>query len=62
VVIREGAADALRACLELISQRESQQRPQWYQNIYDEAQKGNFNFNFLKFKIIIIFPLLLFPN
>ena len=40
VVIREGAADALRACLELISQRESQQRAPWYQNIYDEYQKG----------------------
>ena len=49
VVIREGAADALRACLELISQRESQQRPQWYQNIYDEANKSKLLFSLLLF-------------
>ena len=49
VVIREGAADALRACLELISQRESQQRPQWYQNIYDEANKSKLLFSLLFF-------------
>ncbi|EAL66546.1 protein kinase, Atypical group [Dictyostelium discoideum AX4] len=40
VAIREGAVEALRACLELISERESRLRLQWYQKIYDEAQKS----------------------
>ncbi|KYQ91695.1 protein kinase [Tieghemostelium lacteum] len=40
VAIRDGAVEALRACLELISERESRLRLQWYQKIYDEAQKA----------------------
>ncbi|KAF2071336.1 hypothetical protein CYY_007349 [Polysphondylium violaceum] len=40
LAIREGAVEALRACLELISERESRLRLQWYQKIYDEAQKA----------------------
>ncbi|EGC32838.1 protein kinase, atypical group [Dictyostelium purpureum] len=40
VAIREGAVEALRACLDLISERESRLRLQWYQKIYDEAQKS----------------------
>ncbi|KAJ3083694.1 phosphatidylinositol kinase- protein kinase tor1, partial [Quaeritorhiza haematococci] len=40
VTIREGAADALNACLELVYQRESQLRRQWYRKIFEEAQKG----------------------
>eukprot|EP01132_Coremiostelium_polycephalum_P005602 gene5602-6970_t len=40
VAIREGAVEALRACLELIAERESRLRLQWYQKIYDEAQKA----------------------
>lgn len=40
VVIREGAIEALRACLELISERESRLRQQWYQKILEEALKG----------------------
>jgi FKBP12-rapamycin complex-associated protein len=40
VTIREGAADALSACLYLVSQRESSSRKQWYRKIYDEIHKG----------------------
>ncbi|GAM16986.1 hypothetical protein SAMD00019534_001610 [Acytostelium subglobosum LB1] len=40
LAIREGAVEALRACLELISERESRLRQQWYQKIYDESQKA----------------------
>ncbi|KAI8813143.1 armadillo-type protein [Cladochytrium replicatum] len=40
VVIRDGAAEALNACLDLINQRESNQRNQWYRKIDEEAQKG----------------------
>eukprot|EP01133_Synstelium_polycarpum_P000171 gene171-204_t len=40
VAIREGAVEALRACLELIAERESRLRLQWYQKIYDESQKA----------------------
>ncbi|KAJ3318282.1 phosphatidylinositol kinase- protein kinase tor1, partial [Blyttiomyces sp. JEL0837] len=40
VVIREGGAEALSACLSLLQQRESQQRRQWYRKIYDEAERG----------------------
>lgn len=39
-VIRECAVEALGACLKLISQRESRFRLQWYQKIFEEAQKG----------------------
>eukprot|EP00026_Physarum_polycephalum_P000091 Phypoly_transcript_00091.p1 GENE.Phypoly_transcript_00091~~Phypoly_transcript_00091.p1 ORF type:complete len:2307 (+),score=451.47 Phypoly_transcript_00091:133-7053(+) len=38
--IRECAAEALRACLELIAERESRMRLQWYQKIYEEAFRG----------------------
>jgi serine/threonine-protein kinase mTOR len=40
VQIREGAADALNACLVLVQQRESNLRRQWYKKIFDEIQKG----------------------
>lgn len=40
VGIREGAAEAVRACLQIIYQRETTVRTQWYQKLYDEAQKG----------------------
>jgi FKBP12-rapamycin complex-associated protein len=40
LVIREGAVEALRACLELIAERESRLRQQWYQKILEEALKG----------------------
>eukprot|EP01132_Coremiostelium_polycephalum_P002833 gene2833-3519_t len=39
VVIREGANDALRACFDLIAERESPLRLQWYQKIFEEATK-----------------------
>ncbi|CAH1240669.1 MTOR [Branchiostoma lanceolatum] len=40
--IREGAVAALRACLVLTSQRETKemQKPQWYRQTYEEAEKG----------------------
>jgi FKBP12-rapamycin complex-associated protein len=38
--IREGAAEALSACLYLVGQRESSSRKQWYRKIYDEIFKG----------------------
>ncbi len=38
--IREGAGDALRACLDLIAERDSRMKMTWYQKTYDEAQKG----------------------
>lgn len=38
--IREGAVEALRACLELIAERESRLRQQWYQKILEEARKS----------------------
>ncbi|GAO47492.1 hypothetical protein G7K_1698-t1 [Saitoella complicata NRRL Y-17804] len=40
VIIRDSAADALSACLEIIYQRESQLRLQWYTKILEEAQHG----------------------
>ena len=40
VVIRESAAEALRACLQLILQRDSSNRPQWYAKTYEEVQRG----------------------
>ncbi|TPX35002.1 hypothetical protein SmJEL517_g02512 [Synchytrium microbalum] len=40
VVIREGAAETLSATLDLVNQRESHSRRQWYRKIFDEAQKG----------------------
>ncbi|PIK33481.1 target of rapamycin [Apostichopus japonicus] len=40
--IREAAAAALRACLELTAQRETKemQRPHWYEQSYEEAMRG----------------------
>jgi len=38
--IREAAGLALGACLKIISERDSKYRLQWYQKIFDEAQKG----------------------
>ena len=40
VVIRESAADALSACLEIISLRDSALRQQWYLKILEETQQG----------------------
>lgn len=40
VMIREAAASALSACLDIIYQRESQLRLHWYVNVLDEAQHG----------------------
>ncbi|KAL7753608.1 phosphatidylinositol kinase- protein kinase tor1 [Sorochytrium milnesiophthora] len=40
IIIREAAADALSVCVELIYQRETTMRAQWFGRIYDEAQKG----------------------
>jgi FKBP12-rapamycin complex-associated protein len=39
LLIREGAVEALRAALRVISERESRLRSQWYLKIYAEAQK-----------------------
>uniref|UniRef100_A0A8C6M5E7 Serine/threonine-protein kinase TOR n=1 Tax=Nothobranchius furzeri TaxID=105023 RepID=A0A8C6M5E7_NOTFU len=40
--IREGAVSALKACLILTTQRETKemQKPQWYKQTFDEAEKG----------------------
>ncbi|PFX15507.1 Serine/threonine-protein kinase mTOR, partial [Stylophora pistillata] len=41
--IREGAVEALQACLVILAQRETkeiQQRPIWYTQIYSEAKRG----------------------
>jgi len=41
--IREGAVEALQACLVILAQRETkemQKRPIWYNQIYDEAKRG----------------------
>ena len=40
MVIRESAAEAVRACLQLVYQRDSPQRAQWYGKTYEEVQKG----------------------
>ena len=37
--IREGAVEALRAALVLISMRENRLRLQWYHKVFEEAQK-----------------------
>ena len=42
-MIRESAAEAVRACLQLIYQRDSPQRPQWYAKTFEEVQKGTRN-------------------
>ncbi|KAK9379012.1 armadillo-type protein [Kockiozyma suomiensis] len=40
VAVRIDAADALRACLKIMYQRDNQMRQQWYERIYTEAQLG----------------------
>ena len=40
VLVREGAAEALGACLQITSQREKQMGIQAYEIIYEEAEKG----------------------
>ncbi|KAJ3030013.1 UNVERIFIED_CONTAM: phosphatidylinositol kinase- protein kinase tor1, partial [Siphonaria sp. JEL0065] len=40
VTIRESGAEVLSACLQLMQQRESHLRRQWYRKIYDEAERG----------------------
>lgn len=40
VLIREGGADALKACLVLVQVRDNYLRRQWYKKIFDEALKG----------------------
>lgn len=40
VLVREGAAEAMGACLQIISQRERQMGTQAYETIYEEAERG----------------------
>ncbi|KAF2473283.1 uncharacterized protein BDR25DRAFT_257609 [Lindgomyces ingoldianus] len=40
VLIRESAAEAISACFEIISPRDSQMRQQWFGRVYDEILKG----------------------
>lgn len=40
VLVREGAAEALGACLQIVSQREKQMGPQLCEIIYEEAERG----------------------
>jgi FKBP12-rapamycin complex-associated protein len=40
VLVREGAAEALGACLQITSQREKQMGIQAYESIYEEAERG----------------------
>ncbi|KDN41769.1 putative TOR1-1-phosphatidylinositol 3-kinase [Tilletiaria anomala UBC 951] len=40
VLVREGAAEALGACLQIIAQREKQMGTQAYEMIYEEAERG----------------------
>ncbi|KAF2267940.1 ARM repeat-containing protein [Lojkania enalia] len=40
VLIRESAAEAISACFEIISPRDSQMRQQWFNRVYDEILKG----------------------
>ncbi|KAH7139276.1 armadillo-type protein [Dendryphion nanum] len=44
VLIRESAAEAISACFEIISPRDSGLRAQWFGRVYDEILKG-FNLN-----------------
>lgn len=39
-IVREAAAEALRACLALLILRETGQRTHWYARILDEAENG----------------------
>jgi len=38
--VREGAAEAMGACLQIIAQREKQMGGQAYEAIYEEAERG----------------------
>ena len=40
VLIRESAAEAISACFEIISPRDSQMRQLWFGRVYDEILKG----------------------
>jgi len=40
VLIRESAAEAISACFEIISPRESSMRQQWFSKVYEEILKG----------------------
>ncbi|KAF2178863.1 hypothetical protein K469DRAFT_731449 [Zopfia rhizophila CBS 207.26] len=40
VLIRESAAEAISACFEIISPRDTQMRQQWFGRVYDEILKG----------------------
>ncbi|EQC27376.1 FKBP12-rapamycin complex-associated protein [Saprolegnia diclina VS20] len=40
VDVRDAATDALAACLQLISMRQTRHRVQWYCKIYDQVQEG----------------------
>jgi urease gamma subunit len=40
VLVREGAAEAMGACLQIIAQREKQMGGQAYEAIYEEAERG----------------------
>ena len=40
VLVREGASDALNACLELVNQRDNQLKRQWFRKIFDEVTRG----------------------
>ncbi|KAL1521017.1 hypothetical protein AB1Y20_022574 [Prymnesium parvum] len=40
VVVRDGAANALHACLALVAGRESRARTGWYAKVFEEAQRG----------------------
>ncbi|CAO3650716.1 unnamed protein product [Cunninghamella blakesleeana] len=39
-LIRENAADCLSQCLEIVQQRETKQRDQWYERIWEEVNRG----------------------
>ncbi|KAI9303923.1 armadillo-type protein [Cunninghamella echinulata] len=39
-LIRENAADCLSQCLEIVQQRETKQRDQWYDRIWEEVNRG----------------------
>lgn len=40
VAIREAAADALSGCLGIAAQRDSPTRNEWYQMVFEQAQRG----------------------
>ncbi|PWN54196.1 putative TOR1-1-phosphatidylinositol 3-kinase [Violaceomyces palustris] len=40
VIVREGAAEAMGACLAIVSQREKQMGSHFFESIYEEAERG----------------------